>query len=588
MFYYDYMGRTIQVRERDLDGWTGTFSTRYNFGGHVTGTLESHTSPAGEAHTVRTELILDNRGNVLSEEIYADGVQISHTDYAYDELMRPVGRATGAVTETTSYDIRGWQTSRTADRGQDRIYSEALSYMNPASAGNRLAGVVNTESEDTGTFSYTYDSSGNLTTDSHNRLQIQNNVLNLPMQVEQSTTGTSAGTMDGTMTYTYLGDGTRVAARAVADAPGLAGKRYRGSFVYDVSADGAQRLESIAVSTGRLIALIGTNGAISFESDGFITDHLGNVAAVVNLSASPATSTENAILEQNEYTPFGTRLTPALKTQAANRWRYAGKEEQDIAGMDLHLLDFGARYYDSFTCRWNAVDPLTHKYFSMSPYSYCGNDPVNRFDPDGEDWYKNNDSGELVWFAGNGNQNGYSNLGQTYWDENDYYSLFGAKISTTAEGGNLAKVYEAIDKAIISSYTDQKEMQYSWDTEDKAISMISINIETKGFKFIYSGKNFNSDIAECAPNSTSYSRVTGSITGHKKLIVENMLSGPKPLMGSIVADKWHQSPNQYPSIYWITLSGAEKSGRMIMVGFSKANKDQLDTLINSQLKNRKQ
>ena len=75
------------------------------------------------------------------------------------------------------------------------------------------------------------------------------------------------------------------------------------------------------------------------------------VAAVVNLSAPASTPTDNAILEQN------------------------------ISGMDLGLLDFGARYYDLFTTRWNAVDPLAYKYFSMSPYSYCGNDPVNMVDP---------------------------------------------------------------------------------------------------------------------------------------------------------------------------------------------------------------
>ena len=166
-------------------------------------------------------------------------------------------------------------------------------------AGNRLQTVTNKGTEDKGTFSYAYDSSGNLTSDPHNRLEIQNNVLNLPMRVEQSTTGTSAGTMGGTMTYIYLGDGTRATARVGAASSRYAGKRYRGSFVYDVSAAGVQRLESIAVSTGRLIALTGTNGSISFESDGFITDHLGN------------------------------------------------------------------------------------KYFSMSQYNYCGNDQVNKSDPDG-------------------------------------------------------------------------------------------------------------------------------------------------------------------------------------------------------------
>ena len=194
--------------------------------------------------------------------------------------------------------------------------------------------------------------------------------------------------MGGTMTYTYLGDGTRAAARADAGvnagATSYAGKRYRGTFVYDVTSGGVQSLESVAVSTGRLTALTGSNGAVSFESDGFITDHLGNVAVVVNLSASSSTSTGNAILEQNEYTPFGTKLSvEGLKSQAANRWRYAGKEEQDIAGMSLRLLDFGARYYDSFTCRWNAVDPLAILYCQSSTYQYCLNNPVKYIDPFG-------------------------------------------------------------------------------------------------------------------------------------------------------------------------------------------------------------
>ncbi|MBQ0151068.1 MAG: RHS repeat-associated core domain-containing protein, partial [Bacteroidales bacterium] len=86
--------------------------------------------------------------------------------------------------------------------------------------------------------------------------------------------------------------------------------------------------------------------------------------------------------EQNDYLPFGTRMP--LKTRATNRYRYSGKEEQNIAGVDLSLLDFGARYYDAYTCRWNAIDPMANKYFGMSPYNYCGNDPVNRVDPDGK------------------------------------------------------------------------------------------------------------------------------------------------------------------------------------------------------------
>ena len=32
------------------------------------------------------------------------------------------------------------------------------------------------------------------------------------------------------------------------------------------------------------------------------------------------------------------------------------------------------------------MDPLAEKYYGISPYAYCGNEPVRRIDPDGKDW----------------------------------------------------------------------------------------------------------------------------------------------------------------------------------------------------------
>lgn len=37
------------------------------------------------------------------------------------------------------------------------------------------------------------------------------------------------------------------------------------------------------------------------------------------------------------------------------------------------------------------MDPLAEKYYSISPYSYCKNNPINRIDPDGMDDYYTND-----------------------------------------------------------------------------------------------------------------------------------------------------------------------------------------------------
>jgi hypothetical protein len=40
--------------------------------------------------------------------------------------------------------------------------------------------------------------------------------------------------------------------------------------------------------------------------------------------------------------------------------------------------------YDDFLGRWFTIDPRAEDYYPLSPYAYCGNNPVNIIDPDGE------------------------------------------------------------------------------------------------------------------------------------------------------------------------------------------------------------
>ena len=72
---------------------------------------------------------------------------------------------------------------------------------------------------------------------------------------------------------------------------------------------------------------------------------------------------------------------------SSNLYRYNGKEEQQIAGTELAVLDYGARTYDPWLSRWTSIDPLAAKYHSTSPYAFCNNSPVNFVDPWGMDWY---------------------------------------------------------------------------------------------------------------------------------------------------------------------------------------------------------
>ena len=92
------------------------------------------------------------------------------------------------------------------------------------------------------------------------------------------------------------------------------------------------------------------------------------------------------VLERNDYYPYGGRHeNPSLAADAANRWRFSGKELQTTAG--VNLLDFGARLYDDRLCRWTTRDPMSEKYYGFSPYNYCAGDPVNLVDPEGEKLY---------------------------------------------------------------------------------------------------------------------------------------------------------------------------------------------------------
>lgn len=92
-------------------------------------------------------------------------------------------------------------------------------------------------------------------------------------------------------------------------------------------------------------------------------------------------SSSGTVMETNHYYPFGGVFSTSTNVQP---YKYNGKELDTKNG--LNWYDYGARHYDAVLGRWHVVDPLGEKYYSSSPFVYCGNNPINRIDPTGMEW----------------------------------------------------------------------------------------------------------------------------------------------------------------------------------------------------------
>jgi RHS repeat-associated protein len=209
---------------------------------------------------------------------------------------------------------------------------------------------------------FTHDSRGRMTYDGVGGVTIDYNYLNLPRKIS------GAG---GTLAkYSYLANGSKTEAENGSGA----GLVYRGSLIYKKASNGTLTFDGASIPEGRLL---------SGSTRLYVTDHLGSVKAVVN-------GNNGNLYEVNNYTVYGKQ---SANSSASNyistapsgekfRQRFTGKEDQ-APDFNTSYTDFGARQYSPNLRRWLVPDPLSEKYYGISPYAYCAGNPVNLVDKDG-------------------------------------------------------------------------------------------------------------------------------------------------------------------------------------------------------------
>ena len=160
-----------------------------------------------------------------------------------------------------------------------------------------------------------------------------------------------------TITYTYGADGTKL--KTVHKIGNTATTTdYCGNVV---SENGDQKL------------LLAEEGYVTLSDSKYhyyLKDHQGNHRMVSNSSGN--------VEETSHYYPFGGVFASSGNVQP---YKFNGKEYDGKKG--LNWYDYGVRMYDAALGRFTTVDPSAENYFNTSLYAYCGNNPINRIDPNG-------------------------------------------------------------------------------------------------------------------------------------------------------------------------------------------------------------
>jgi RHS repeat-associated protein len=356
-YAYDAQGRLLGLKN-------GANESIVTYAYDVTGRLSRETNGNG----TYTTYSYDSAGQLLKIGNYkADGTANSVFEYTYDNLGRQATAKTPDGTWSYTYDATGQLTEANFVSTNTQIPNQSLSYVYDA-AGNRTQTVINgvttnytinnlNQYTTVGTATHTYDADGNL-----------------------------ISVVDGTRSWTYTYNDENRLIRVVAP---------EGTWDYEYDPFGNRTASTLnGQRTEYLVDPFGLGNVVGeYGDNGLVADYVHGIGLVGRFNGSNTgyydsdfvgstvglTNTTGSYINRYAYRPFGENL---LTTEGVtNPFEYVGQ----WGVMDeAHGIDFmRARFYSSQDGRFIQKDPIGLLGGDTNLYRYVGNQSIALVDPTG-------------------------------------------------------------------------------------------------------------------------------------------------------------------------------------------------------------
>ena len=350
------------------------------------GNIAAMTWKTGNDNKVRGYKFSYDQLNRLTASAYGEGSGLSSNVNRYGETFQY--DKMGNIEAVTRYGLRDNNVYGKVDDLTFTYNGNQIVKVDDAISGPFYSGAFHFVDGSDAQTEYTYDKNGNMTKDLNKGISsIQYNLLNLPSIITKG---------NGFMAYAYNAIGEKLHYSREVDYGGNSSctpsdggsdcrylsiteyTDYCGNVIYEGD-DFFQPTTTKVMTDEGYITFNGSTPQYHF----YLKDHLGNNRVVLNAGGG--------IEQVNHYYSFGGLMGESTNGDV-QPYKYNGKELDRMNGLDWY--DYGARHMDGI--RFTTIDPMAEKYYGVSPYAYCANNPMIFVDPDGRDIWDIDFNGNVV------------------------------------------------------------------------------------------------------------------------------------------------------------------------------------------------